>query len=302
MDIGGLTKAGALLVGLCGVSLAAGSDVALRWKLEKGQRLGYEFTQRNAIEVELENQEIKSSTTLQFGLIWDVESVEADGSARLKQTVDYVRVEVESGMQEPLVYDSRQGGDPPGPLAPLKALYASVTAAPYELTLDARGQVRDVKVPEDVIRAAQGSPAAMLADGGSLLSAKGVERLLAQVIPPLPEGSASQGATWDLKLELPAGPLQMAITNTYSLDQATTPEALVTAQIDTAIKPASGSPLEVEVSKQSGTGRYRFEVEKGRLRDTDVTQDIRLILKVMGREIPQHFVIQAALRYRDDLK
>jgi hypothetical protein len=283
-------------------STAAGGDVALRWKLEKGQKLGYEFTQRNAIDVELPNQRIETSNTLNFGLVWDVQSVEPDGSARIKQTVDFVRVEVEAPMQAPMVYDTREAGEPPAALGPLKALYQAVVAEPYELTIDPRGTIRDVKVPEGVTAAAQGTQAASLADGGSLLSPKGVERLLVQVIPPLPERDAAKGATWDLAFDLPAGPLQMAITNKYSLETAGSPESVVAATIDTGIKPAAGSPLDVEVSEQSGTGRYRFDVEKGWLNETDVTQDIRLVLKAMGREIPQHFVIKAGLKRRDDVK
>lgn len=298
-----LTWAGVALAGLwvLAASAAAGEE-ALRWRLAKGEKLGYEFSQRNVISIALPNQDVETSNSLIIGFIWEVESVGDDGTARIRHTVDYVRVEIRSPMQGEMVYDTRDPGEPPAGLAMLKDLYGPAIGKPYGLTLDARGTIRDVEVPAAVLEAAKGSPAAAMADGGSLLSAKGVERLLMQVMPPLPEGPATEGTSWDLVMDLPAGPLAMSVTNHYKLEKAGPPESLIAAKIDTEIKPAAGSPLDVEVQSQTGKGSYRFNREKGQLLETDVEQDIRMVLKAMGREIQQHFVIKAELKARDDVK
>jgi hypothetical protein len=292
---------GGLLIAAMGGSAIAGQET-LRWKLEPGQTLRYEFSQDNVIEVELPNQAIETKNTLTFGLNWEVKSVEADGSARIEQTVDYVRVTIVAPGQDEVVYDTREEGEPPAQLGFLKTLYGAVLGKPYGLTLDARGVIRDVQVPEEVSAAAKGSPAEAMADGGSLISAKGVERLLAQVIPPLPEGPAEAGATWDLKLVLPAGPLVMTLVNRYRLESSDGGQAVVKADIDTGIAPGEGAPFEVEVGDQKGDGTYRFDVAKGRLVDTRVVQDIAMKLKAMGQEVPQHFVITATLKARDEGK
>ncbi len=287
-------------------SLPAGAalaqDVPLRWKLETGQTLGYEFSQQNQVEITLPNQLIETKNTLTIGLKWEVLSAKEDGSAQIKQLVDYVRVAVEAPGQGEMVYDSRAQGEVPKAVEQLKKLYDSVIGQEYEFTLDAMGIVKDVKVPDAVLAAVEGSPAAGLADGGSVLSARGLENLYAQVIPMLPGKAAETGATWDRTLDLPAGPLQMTVVNKYTLDKADAKEWIVKATVDTAIKPSTDTPLDLDLNEQSGTGTYTFDGATGELSSTEVSQQLKMTLKSMGREIPQKIQIEARLKPRNDLK
>ena len=91
---------GGLLIAAMGGSAIAGQET-LRWKLEPGQTLRYEFSQDNVIEVELPNQAIETKNTLTFGLNWEVKSVEADGSA---DTIFAVAPDLLAGGEGPLFH------------------------------------------------------------------------------------------------------------------------------------------------------------------------------------------------------
>src|SRR5262245_38360396 len=83
----------------------APQPVGGRWHFEAGQELAYDFTQRAATRVKVGDQEFDNTTTLSARLAWHVRAVKDDGSADIVQTVERVRVTVESGPQRS-VYDS----------------------------------------------------------------------------------------------------------------------------------------------------------------------------------------------------
>src|SRR6185312_1673747 len=93
---------------------------------------------------------------------------------------DRVRAAIEIGPQK-VEYDTKQdkpGGDPASQA--LEGVYRPAIGQDYTLRLDARGQVTGAKVPEKVAQAIQASPFVAIADGGSVLSEKGLKNLLAQ--------------------------------------------------------------------------------------------------------------------------
>ena len=84
-------------------------------------------------------------------------------------------------------------------------IYDALTKGEFEFTMTARGEIKDVKVAEEVLEALKNSPgAAML---GDIATAEGLQRMLVKWALVLPEKTPKPGETWRSRVELksPAG-------------------------------------------------------------------------------------------------
>jgi hypothetical protein len=258
----------------------------LGWKLAAGQTLRYRFHQVSDLKLTAEGQSDSRLNDLTIDLTWKVESVAEDGRATITQTLDRVKTEVKAGGQS-IVYDSAEKkAEGPG-AETLSQLYGAAIGAPYTLTLGRDGRIADAKVPEAVTKAIQGSPYQGQADGGSVFSADGLKRMLAQATPELPAGPRPVGATWDEGLDVPSGPLQIGLETQYKLAGVEGDEAAIAAAIQIDVRARPGAPIKVTVNSQSGEGEYRFNLRDGRLARSTVKQSFDTSFEAGGRTIGQ---------------
>ncbi len=270
------------------------AQVELKWAFEPGQKFGYEFSQTSKMTMRGGQGPEERTIGLTAGLAWEVKAVES-GTATIEQTVERVRAEVKAGTQS-VVYDSVKK-EAAGPNASsLSELYGAVMAEPATLRIDARGRVVEARVPAKVREALRGSPFQNLADGGSLMSEKGIQNMLGQVLPLLPEGAISQGESWDSQLAIPAGPLQMKLATKYTLEAAENPIARISTVIDTEIEPQQGVPLKVTVKSQEGAGIFRFDTGVGQLTGSEIKQRFELGIEVGDQMFGQSLEIEITMK------
>ena len=281
-------RAGLLALLVVGPTARGGAaEATLRWKLKTGETLRYEFRQKNEIKVKAAGGQGSDNTTeLTIDLTWKVKGVNQDGTAEVTLVVDRVRSEIRLGPQT-IKYDSKdQAADDPG-ARPLKAVYGAAVGVEYTLQIDARGRVVGAKVPAKVTEALLGSPFVATADGGSVLSEKGLMNLFAQLLPVLPEKAVDKGATWSTDLELPVPPMRLSLSYKEDLAAIDDATARVDAAIHTTIKPDPDAPFTVDVKKQSGNRSVTLDTKNGRVTTSTVTQSVELTLGFMNREIEQ---------------
>ena len=259
----------------------------LAWKFEKGKVRRYELSQKNAMKVETQGQDLESTSTLTIDLTWTVAEVLENGSAKITQTVDRVRVDLEAGTQH-VAYDSKtddpeKAGDGNDSAETLRKFYTIATAEPYTLTMNRQGEIVDAVVPPklvDLIKEYQFQP---LADTGSVLSTEGLKKMFVQFFPKLPEQAVEPGSTWNGALEVPAGPLLLTLQTKYTLESADAQAAKISGAINTMIKPRPGVPTTLEVKSQTSSAEYGFDIEDGCLDQTAVTQTLSVEAKAGER-------------------
>jgi hypothetical protein len=287
--------AGLLALLASGLPARAGSaEEPLRWKFQAGQVLRYEFRQKNEIKLKGGAQSSDNTTELTIEMTWTVKDVQ-DAVAELKLVVDRVLSEIQIGAQK-IKYDSREAaGDDPAAKA-LSAVYSAAVGQDYALKVDTRGRVVEATVPAKVTEALRGSPFLAAADGGSVLSEKGLKNLFAQVIPPLPEEPVEKNARWTTSLDLPVKPMKMSLTFKDTLAARDDATARFDAEIVTTIEPEPDTPFKVTVKKQSGSRTATLDTKAGRMTGSAIKQTIELGLEFMNREIEQVIALDEQMK------
>lgn len=273
----------------------AADPVSLRWKFEAGQTVKYEFSQKNDITVKSKGQEQKSFSELIFDLTWAVKAVAADGSADVVMTVDRVRTNVKNG-EKTVLYDSKSKDEPEPAAAQMVAVYKAVIGAVYKIKVDARGRVVEATVPDAVTAVVKGSQYQAVADGGSVLSGRGVRNMFLQVIPPLPDAPLAIGGTWEERMDLPSGPLTVMLREVYTLTKADSDSVTIDAKVITKMEPNAGMPLTVEITKDNGKATFEFDPKAGKIVKSLVTQSMDASMKVADQNIGQLIEIQVSFK------
>ena len=272
----------------------ASAQGPLTWTFKQGDTYKYAFMQTNESKVTINGQQNTSKIELNVDLAWSVNSVAADGSAELAQTVGRMRATFTLGGMV-MKYDSKekQATDPGA--QEVAKVYDAIIGKPFTIKIGATGQVSDVKVPEAVTAAAAGTNFARLADMGSFLSAKGVENLLNQVMPRVDPKAVAKGATWESELTIPVPPQSMKIKSSYTLADPG-PPATLNAEITTTITTAPGAVVNLTVNKQSGKATYHFDKAAGRLVDSTVNQSFDMTMTGPNGDVGQVIAILSTLK------
>ncbi|GAC1474876.1 MAG: hypothetical protein NVSMB9_26100 [Isosphaeraceae bacterium] len=277
---------------------AATEKAALRWKFKEGETLRYEFFQRNEIKIRAGDKETENKTELTIDMSWKVKEVASDGAASILLKIDRARVVIQSGPQKTL-YDSNDreaSNDPASQI--LNTVYRAAVGQDYALKVDSRGKVVEATVPSKVTEALRGSPFLAAADGGSVLSDKGLKNMFAQIIPVFPEHKVAQGDSWKLDLELPVKPLGMKMVFNNVLSSLDATRAKVSAKVDISLIPEPDISFQVKVKNQSGNGTFLHDEKLGHLTESSIKQTVTLTLEFMKKEIEQVIHVDETMKLR----
>jgi len=273
---------------LAGLVATAGADTTLRWKFQKGETLNYTMVQKTLIKVSANGQNIENTINQTIDTTWEVKDAKPDGTAEVVQSFDRIRMTMDSpGMK--VEYDSKDGKLPEGPIGQLLGpLLKALAGAQITLKMNGRGEVTDVKIPEQVLAAMPGGAA-----GGGMFTEDGLKKTIMQSTLTLPQEAVSRGKNWHQKSEIqtPGAGMTMVIDNAYTYQGTDTQAGGKVDRIDVAvntdIKNAEGSPYQFKVKSQESKGTCLFDNEKGRLDESTVSQKLELVVTVMGKEILQ---------------
>jgi hypothetical protein len=261
----------------------------LAWRIAQGQRLRYLYESTSVSTATSPGSVVRQEARLRVAMTWRGEGTDPDGAHRVVLVVDSVRVsgvrrqldsEGHVDVSEPrrFEYDSDDPDSGEGDVAGLREVYGELIGRPCAVTLDARGQVLDGRVPEGLAAVVRRSAFAAVADAGSFLTGPGLVNLLGQVLPRLPDNPPRTQATWDEVRELPANPFLIRLTTRYRLDRFDGVVAAILATLDVAVRPVRGSSIDVRANAQHGTAAFLFDAAGGHLTEARVTQSLDLTI------------------------
>jgi hypothetical protein len=224
-------------------------------------------------------------------LHWKVKALSDDGSAEVAQAVDRIRFRID-GAGGPSAFefdsDAKQPPPPDGPIAAqLAPLLKALVNAEFTFKATARGEITDVRLPENLMELVrQANPAG----GDTVFSDEGIKNLVVQVGLALPEEPRRRGETWTRRSTRPLPPLgAMTIDRTFTFEgEDAAPGRVRLALASTmAIQPDPALGVKVKVERQGGKGVYVFDPGRGRLVSSHVEEELATTLSDATQSVGQ---------------
>jgi hypothetical protein len=287
-------RLGALLLIPAALATApARGDETLRWKFSKGEKLTYRMVQKTESRPEPGGAAPATTMTQTLDMTWEVKDVSPAGDATMDQTIDRIVLEMKGGPAGEIRFDTNQAEKAEGVAATLEPLFRGMVGSPIGLTMTARGEVKDVKVPAKIVDALKSAPNAAAA--GGMLSEEGFKSMTSQASLGLPAQPISPGFKWDdaKHVDLPFGRMNMKVTYTY--EGPTGADDRIASSVAVDLETKEGQPFTVKIADQEGKGSFRFDNKAGLLKGSEMNQTLKMEIKVGDQQIVQNVVTTVTL-------
>jgi Family of unknown function (DUF6263)/Wolframin C-terminal OB-fold domain len=234
-------------------------------------------------------QNMETKMRQEMDMTWNVQEVKPDGNAVIRQKFDRVKMKMESpygGFE----FDSQSEQAPAGLAAMIAPMYKAMTEGEFIITMSNRGEVMDVKVPEEVVTALKNSPGA--AAMGDLATADGFKKMISQGALVLPEKAPSEGDTWTSKVEM-KNPMvgTQIVETTYRYQGTKEMDGTTLAVIEPELKMSFGENpqpnVQMKIADQTSSGEVLFNIEEGRLRSSTLKQNVTIDVTAGGQSMKQ---------------
>jgi hypothetical protein len=286
------------------VASSAFADEALRWKFKVGEKLDYDMVQemQMAISGAPFPMPLKTDMRQEMNMRWDVLGVDdKSGEAVIRQKFERVKMKMNSPLGA-FEYDSKSEEAPTGQGALIAQMYKAMTEGEFEITMTSRGEIKAVKIPEQVLTALKNSPGA--AQMGDVASAEGFKKMMSQGALVLPKDPPKKGDSWSTKVDMknPAVGKQ-TVETTYRYEGTKNIKGKTFAMIKPELKmsfekaaaPASGQPQQppeqqspqAKIKEQNSDGEVLFNISAGRLQSTSLNQHVTIEANAGGQPIEQ---------------
>jgi hypothetical protein len=290
----------ALLPLVLGAS-AAQAQTTLRWKFKQGDKLTYVTEQATNSKGSVMGMEFETTMSQTTDLTWMVKAVGSDGVAEINQTIDRIRMKMETPFGN-FEYDSKENKQIEGPFGDVMGpILGAMAGAEVMMKMAPTGDVRDVKLPEKLAESLQ-NPA--LAQFGNTFTEDGLKQLVqsgAGSLGAFPEGRISKGETWERKFEMkmpPVGTMKVATTSTYAGPDTRdgTKVEKIELNMTQSVEIEPGGMFEIKISSQDNKGAAYFDNATGRLIAQEMKQKMKMEIEFMGNVIEQEVEMSASTK------
>lgn len=267
---------------------AAAEDATLRYKFKEGETLQYAAETKMGIQVNAGgvNQTIETSQNIDMS--WKVNSLDGKGRAKVTMTFDRLRMTMNAGQAGKVDYDSKEDKVPEGPIGQaLAPVLKAIKGAEFTFTMDPRGTISDVKVPEKLKEAIKDA-----AQGGGGFGDMFSEDTLKQMtsILSFPEGPVTKGKPWQNQesIKTPFGKMKVDTKATYegTVDRggAKLDKVALEPSFKVEGEAASAGPLtDLKLTGQESKGTAYFDREAGRVVETELNTTMEMGFSAGGQ-------------------
>ncbi|MBW3542654.1 MAG: hypothetical protein KY476_20515 [Planctomycetes bacterium] len=266
----------------------APSQERLRWKFEDNQTIDYEIVQKMNMHMSVQGQNVDTTMDQTMNIGWHVKNVEADGSARIEQTVRRVRLTMKNPFLN-VEYDSDKPDEAAdeGPAGNFKKIFGALVGKTFKLTMTPQGAIEDMELPEGIEEALPKAQPGFAAP----LDKESLKRLSSQANIAFPAEPVKKGETWGDKadVKLPFGTMVMDNQFTYLGPEERDGRTLQKIQLKPKITLAADpdSPVQIKLKSTDAKGTILFDNQLGRLVASEMTQKMEMDLTAGGQNIQQ---------------
>jgi hypothetical protein len=284
--LGLFAVAGGILFGGLTPVAAEAQAVELRYQFPAGMDLRYEMVQRSSTAMPGGMGDMVQ--TMRQGLRMEVVGQVPPDGARVRNTVESIRMELISPMGNQ-TFDSSEETAPSDPaMRPL----ASMVGMSTEAVLSTDGRVLDAGDMSEVLaRMGEDVDPQVVAELEAFMGAEAVENFFAQSFQSLPAEPVSPGESWDYALTLPAPGLGTLETRfIHTLERVENRGGVQVAHVAISgtlggLQPDPDSPMAGMMQFEGGDvdGRMEFDMTNGRVMESVMNTVMRM--GVMGQSI-----------------
>lgn len=257
------------------VTPPAVAQESLAWKFQPGESLKYKVVQDTKMYMNLNGQQqtvTMNQTTMD--MVWNVNTVESGGDAKMAQIVERVQFVSEGGPLGKITFDSGSTEPVESQLGKAMAdVFQKIVGQEFGVTMQSTGKVQDVTVPKSLLKALTDSGPV-----GSQMTEDTLKQMLTQSAVILPADPIAKGFSWqsNQKVELAFGIMTVTSILTYEGDE--NGQARISVQPAIDVKPKAGSPITLTMKKSEGKGTVLFDIARGRIAksDLELTMDLRV--------------------------
>jgi hypothetical protein len=303
---GKLGMVSVLALGIFLASAVARAETVLRYQFKQGETLPYTMEQKMKMDMKGGGMDVTMDMTQTIDMSWHIQSVDKEGKAKMVQKFDRLRFSMNGPMVK-VEYDSKDGKLPEGQIGmALGPILEALAGAEFSLTMDARGQTSDIKIPERLSEAFKKMPGGGGTGGSDLFSEVGINHMIEEVRMTLPEGATTKGQSWtkEVALKMPFG--KMKVDNTSTYEGPASRDGKQVEQI--ALKPkmtmeADGNAgLSAKLKSQDAKGTAYFDNKAGRLVESKMNQTMEMEFSVGGQTINQKVEGTMTVKLKDKEK
>ena len=283
-----------LIGGLACLAENVEAEPALKYRYKTGQRLHYELKQKLTTKMNFSGQENENTISQHLDLSTVIEKVFPDGSARVKKSIDRIRIKAsQPGSDRELEYDSASENEVTGQFATIVKSLSMLVGQQIEMTVSPSGESRDVVIPQSLIDKFS-SPAAKM---GGVNSSEGVTKMMSQGSIVFPDKTLSVGEKWkrELTTELPFGLMKSLIVFTYA---GKTSDGLhrIDAQTTISIEPKENLPFQIKMTESRGRGIYMFDAKRGLVLASGLKQQMNMEILAAGQNTKQSVTTEISMK------
>ncbi len=279
-----------------GYAGALRADEPLRWKFEVGEKLNYNMVQDMNVAV---GEQVIAKMHQEMEMIWDVEGVDtATGEAVINQKFDRIKLKLTSPRGN-IDYDSKDDKVATGLEAQIAPLYKAISQGDFELTVTSRGEIKDAKIPKDVLAALKSladSTAGASAQKetkkegtaedlsnspfGDYATESGFKKMISKSVFVLPKDAPKQGEASKTSVQLTNndGDKQV-VESSYTYEGTKDVDGVTLAvfkpQLTLSFADGGGAGKST-IEQQSSDGEALFDIAKGRLRSMKLEQHVTI--------------------------
>ena len=272
---------------------ASADDAPLLWKFQAGDEHHYQMTQSMDMGMVVGDREIETSFEQLLDMTWRIEQVDEQGEATMLQSVDRVRMEMQSPGQQEMSYDTDSDEAPTGFATMMAPMFEAMTAEPFKMSFTPRGEIKALVIPESLAKAMKAIPGA--AAMGEMFSDEGFKNMIQQSSLILPEPKdLKPGFEWTTETVMKNAQFgQLEIETTYRYlgprEVEGKPYEVFSIAMEMNFGEGPGG-MQMEIVNQESHGEILFDREAGRLESSKIQQVLEMNISVGTQEMKQNMV------------
>jgi hypothetical protein len=244
---------------------SSASAVTLEWKFAVGDEENYRLTQ-SAKLLSGEGDALKQFAAIEqeLDIKWKVLEVDDQGAATISVQIAAMSMLASGPDGQVVRFDSESTDEPQGYAAILRPLGKRLSESEVHLKMSPRGEVIDVKLPEELTEAVKSVPGGKkFAEDGGVTSFESLARLGAPLL--LPDKQITAETSWSEKreIELPALGL-VASEFVYTVEEPLADDRVIVDQVLKIDTSKAEGDLRLKLVNQESAGTIDFNVAEGR--------------------------------------
>ena len=270
-----------LLAAVAGMATTGIAQESLSWKFQPGETLRYVVVQKVDMDMSVPGEQTqKMSTNQTMDMLWKINDIGADGTAKMAQVVDRVQMSSNGGPAGNMSYDSQSKAAVDPRQKPIADAFGKIIGAEFQVSMRPSGKIDDVVVPQSLVKALTDS-----GPTGSMLTEASLKEMMTQSAVSLPADAIAPGTSWETSQQVDLNFGTMVVTSQLTYTGTKDGMATILTKPTIDVKPKDNALVELKLTKSEGQGLVLFDVAKGRISKSDLKLKLDLAVTRYGKTV-----------------